>query len=275
MTEVPHPPEAGTHASSVVIDTNATVERSHLSVILSVFVALGLIAFTVVYFAVHDSPNGYTAGPAAKAVLKGLANAEIHVTFTGSELKCIDSTFAGFDLAVFDDPFDPFDGSGDTDTLTRAGTMFDHCLQKPGRRAVIAGSMMVDGFATAKQAKCAAAGFDDLVRKNGGYGPLFKNSDYSTLGADVFTVFGDCGVDASGGTGGTSVDNSPCTAEQFTIETAIEAYYAEYQVDATGYAQLVPNFLKADPSARFQFVPSVNGEIPTVHGIGECDGYGS
>lgn len=38
-----------------------------------------------------------------------------------------------------------------------------------------------------------------------------------------------------------------CAAEQRTIETAIEAYYADNGTDATAVNQLVPSFLKQDP----------------------------
>jgi general secretion pathway protein G len=62
-----------------------------------------------------------------------------------------------------------------------------------------------------------------------------------------------------------------CAVEQRAIETAIEAYFVDNdQTDATGYGDLVPDYLKDDPSARFQFVPASGGNPPSVTAVGVC-----
>ena len=69
-----------------------------------------------------------------------------------------------------------------------------------------------------------------------------------------------------------SRENS-CAAEQRTIETAIEAYYADNGSDPTSVASLVPSFLKQDPfvgsgSGHFTITFPLNSE--PVLAAGSC-----
>jgi prepilin-type N-terminal cleavage/methylation domain-containing protein len=58
-----------------------------------------------------------------------------------------------------------------------------------------------------------------------------------------------------------------CAVEKRAIETAFEAYFADNGADAAGMANLVPGYLKDDPSARWQFV---GGTPPTITPLGDC-----
>ncbi|MDO8391582.1 MAG: hypothetical protein Q7V57_13965 [Actinomycetota bacterium] len=272
MTEQPSTPAPGQVPSSVVIDTNATVKKSHLAQIIAGVVAVGLIAFTVVYFVVHDPKPVYKPGPEATAVVAGLTTSGIEVEFTDDELQCIDTTFAGYDVSSFaQDGFDPFATSLDEEGNSRTSTMFDECLPKATRVSVIAGSMSADGFATDEQAGCIAGAFDDVVLDTGGYAVAFgaSSSDIDISG-ELFQIFDDCGVDL-----GFDPATSECETEQRVLETAIEAYYADNGVDPKSWDDLVGDWLLEDPSERFEFVPAADSEsYPAVHGIGECEGYG-
>lgn len=58
-----------------------------------------------------------------------------------------------------------------------------------------------------------------------------------------------------------------CDVEQRAVETALEAFFADTGSDATGFASLVPNYLKTSPSARWTFTA---GSPPTIAGLGVC-----
>lgn len=76
-----------------------------------------------------------------------------------------------------------------------------------------------------------------------------------------------------------------CATERRTIETAIEAFNANNQADATSIADLVPDYLKDDPFASSQTPPAaavadqadgrwaiVFGGVdgPVITGVGDC-----
>ncbi len=61
-----------------------------------------------------------------------------------------------------------------------------------------------------------------------------------------------------------------CKVERRAIETAFEAYFADQGTDATAITDLVPGYLKTDPSARWTFTA---GSPPTITGTGSCNGY--
>jgi len=270
MTENPNTPQPEGVQPSVVLDANATVKKSRLPMVLTTLVVLGLVAFTVVYFATRDEKAAYRPGPESAAIVQGLAVNGIEVAFTDDELPCIDDTFSGYDLSLLEVGYDPFDGGLDADAMARTGTMFEDCLQRASRQGLIAGSMAMEGFANDEQASCAAEGFDALVLDTGGY-VVAMSSDAPDVSDEMFTIFSDCGIDL--GFGDASADSSPCAAGLKTLQTAIEAYFATNGTDATSFDDLVPDFVRDDPSNEFEFVPGVDGSIPTVHGIGECEGY--
>ncbi len=58
-----------------------------------------------------------------------------------------------------------------------------------------------------------------------------------------------------------------CDTEKRAIETAFEAYYAATGSDATSFTDLVDDYLKTDPSARWTFAA---GSPPTITGTGAC-----
>lgn len=274
MTDLPDTPPAASPQSSVVIDTNAIVKKSRLPLIISVLVVLGLAAFTIVYFATHEGTQPYKPGPEATAVVQGLAAAGIDgVEFSDDELRCFDATFAGYDVSLIEGGYDPLAGDLDEDGLARSGTLLDDCLQPAHRLTVIAGNIASSGLATAEQAQCVAKGFDGVVMDAGGYTAAFA-PDSTDLTDELIAVFSDCGVDVGGTpTEEPPTDGSPCAAELKTLQTAVEAYYATNGADPAGYDDLVPGFLREDPSVRFEFIASTDGGIPSFHGVGECDGY--
>ena len=271
MTEVPNTPApSGEHTStSVVVEANATVKKSRLPMVLGALVVAGLVAFTIVYFATRDEQQAYQPGPEATAVAQGLKTSGIEVALADDELKCIDSTFAGYDVAAFDGGFDPFAGDLDEEASIRAGAMFDECLQQPSRLAIVAGSMSAGGFASDEKAQCAAKGFDQLVLDNGGYTQALGVSDQD-LTEQLLAIFSDCGVDL--GSGG-ATDSSPCEVELKVLQTATEAYFADTGTDATGWDDLVPEYLREEMSDRWEFVPASGGSAPTFVGLGVCEGY--
>ena len=65
-------------------------------------------------------------------------------------------------------------------------------------------------------------------------------------------------------------DNA-CDVEKRAIETAVEAYYVDNdQTNPSGFADLVPGYIKENPSARFTFTAGASGAAPTITGQGTC-----
>jgi prepilin-type N-terminal cleavage/methylation domain-containing protein len=70
-------------------------------------------------------------------------------------------------------------------------------------------------------------------------------------------------------------DNA-CAVDKRTAETAIEAFYAEKQVNPANINDLFPGYLKSDPTAgaspnlAITFVPGPPVGIPTVAYAGKC-----
>ena len=66
-----------------------------------------------------------------------------------------------------------------------------------------------------------------------------------------------------------SQENS-CATEQRAIETATEAYYADNGADAAAMSDLVPGYLRTDPSARWTWTAGSPPSISATSG-GDCD----
>jgi hypothetical protein len=200
MTDVPPPPpgHGAPHPTTVVVDTNATVKKSRLPLVLGVVVVVGLVGGFVVWFVAAGTGDDYKPGPAAVAVQAGLKEANITVTFSNAELKCIDTTFAGADLTDLEGAYDPFGGDLGDDITARSGTMLDVCLTDATRLDMIVGSLAgADLGADDTQRRCAAGKFDTIVSDHGGYEEVMVNDiDVST---EALAAFADCGMDLSGG----------------------------------------------------------------------------
>ena len=61
-----------------------------------------------------------------------------------------------------------------------------------------------------------------------------------------------------------------CKVERRAIETAFESYFADTGNDAASLAALVPDYLKTNPSTRWDFTV---GNPPTIAGAGDCTGF--
>ena len=59
-----------------------------------------------------------------------------------------------------------------------------------------------------------------------------------------------------------------CDVEERTVQTAIEAFYAENQSDATVIGDLVPEYLKDDPTATMSI--DFTASPPSVTPVGVC-----
>lgn len=200
MSDVPPPPpgHGAPPPMTVVIDTNATVKRSRLPLVLGVVVVVGLVAGFVVWFVAAGKGDSYEPGPAAIAIQTGLKEADIDVTLSNAELKCIDTTFDGADLTDLEGAYDPFGGELAGDTMARSGTMLDVCLTEATRLDMIVGSLAASDIgADDTERRCAAVKFDAIVSDHGGYEDLMVNdTDIST---ETLAAFSDCGMDLSGG----------------------------------------------------------------------------
>jgi len=65
-------------------------------------------------------------------------------------------------------------------------------------------------------------------------------------------------------------DNA-CAVEARTLDTAIEAYYADNQSDPAGVTALSPQYLRDAPDPlKFQFVPAGTGVSASFNAIGDC-----
>mgnify|MGYP001814828122 CR=1 FL=1 len=65
-------------------------------------------------------------------------------------------------------------------------------------------------------------------------------------------------------------DNA-CSVEKRAIETAIEAYFVDNsQTNPGGFTDLVPDYIKDDPSARFTWSAGSATAAPTVGYQGVC-----
>lgn len=58
-----------------------------------------------------------------------------------------------------------------------------------------------------------------------------------------------------------------CAVERRAIETAFEAFFADTGADATSFRDLLPGYLKGDPSEHWVLAA---GSPPTITGVGEC-----
>jgi general secretion pathway protein G len=61
-----------------------------------------------------------------------------------------------------------------------------------------------------------------------------------------------------------------CEVERRTVETAIEAYFADTGSDAGSFADLDGDYLRDDVSPRWTFAA---GTPPTITGTGDCTGF--
>ncbi len=216
---------------------------------------------------VVDTTEG-AADTAGAEIVSRMAYEGVEVEFTDDELACIDEVWDGVDLDAIGNGFDPFGEYVDDDVMGRAGRMLDECLGDESRVALIAASFSNAGLgADDEQAVCVATAIDEIVLGTATYEEvLTEDVDISD---ELPTALDNCGVDMSGDQ---SADE--CEAEQRTIETAIEAYYAANGTDAEGWDDLVPDYLTAAPTDRWELTFDSDG-IPTITGIGACEGYGA
>ncbi len=279
MSDVPTPPPTGSPEmplSSVVVDSNATVKKSHWGVIVAVVVVLAFVAFSVVWFATRDSTEDYKAGPAAQALLASMHESDVDVPLSGEELKCIDKLFAGVDPALLSDQdFDPMN-SDDPEMVARGGKLFDDCLERQTRIDIMAAGAISDGSTTKEQAQCAGKVIDDAILAAGGYSDLMADdSAFSTLVFGLFASLAECGIDLFGSTDDStydSVDFSGCDTDFTVATTALDAYSADHGANATSWDDLYPDYVVNDLSERFTIEAGTDGGV-TLSGIGDCDGY--
>ena len=201
-----------------------------------------------------------------------MAAAELEPELDAEQLACIDEVFDGVDLSEFGDSFDPFGDYVSDDAMARTGQMFDDCLDAAARIEIVAASMTTSELGTAEQVQCSAEKFDQLVLDVGNYEELL------TVEIDIieqlFDALEECGIDTGGSDDGSGESASGCEAEQRTVETAIEAYFADNGVDIEGWDDLLGTFLSEDPSERWELDFDSDG-VPFVVGIGDCAGYGA
>lgn len=203
-------------------------------------------------------------------VLELMAEAGLEVDLDDEALACIDEVFAGVDLTLFDTQYDPFAGDLDDEDINgRSGRMLDECLDEEARVALVGASMTSAELGTAEQVLCAAQGFDALVLDMGTYEELLLNE--IDVMDPMLALFGECGMDL--GDDASLETASDCETTQRVIEVAIEAYFADNSVDAESYADLVPEYVREDPSDTFELVSGDDG-VPVPIGVNECDGYG-
>ena len=271
-------PDPAPAPASVVVETNADVKKSHLGVIIAIVAVIAFVGFSVVWFATRE---GYEPGPAAQAVIKGMRDAGIDAELSDDQLQCIDDLFAGSDPSLIGGgSFDPLNSIGEDPESDRlSGQMLDDCFDKDTRIAAFAASMVADGSATAEQADCAAAVFDDAFVDAGGYEATFSDPDQMAgLAFGLFGALAECGIDVFGGmddeTDATfdTTDFAMCDVDFSIVSTALEAYQADNGKNAETWDDLVPVLLYEDYSDRFTIEGGSDGSV-TLTGIGECEGY--
>ncbi|MEN9645194.1 MAG: hypothetical protein RL238_1863 [Actinomycetota bacterium] len=62
-----------------------------------------------------------------------------------------------------------------------------------------------------------------------------------------------------------------CKVERRAIETSFESFFADTGGDAAAWTDLVPAYLKTDPSARWTATWTTTP--PTIAGAGDCAGF--
>lgn len=63
-----------------------------------------------------------------------------------------------------------------------------------------------------------------------------------------------------------------CVTERATIESALETFYALNGSDPATLDELVPDFVRESPAARWSMRSNPTGGAPILTGIGECAG---
>lgn len=201
MTNMTDAPQMPTSNDSVVLETNTTVKKSRLPIVAAAVVVAALAAFTIVYFATRDSKDDYTAGPIAQAMVDSLKNSGADITFSGSELKCVDDKGKGLDAATIEaGSFDTIDTTTNPEMAAFAGKVYDQCFGRATRVDLFAAGMAADGTATPEQATCAAEALDDGMIAAGGYEKVFTSdgTDMMTVVFGLFGALGECGIDLGG-----------------------------------------------------------------------------
>lgn len=262
-------------SSSVVLDTNATVKKSRLGVIVAVVAVVAFVGFSVAWFATRED---YTPGPAAQAVLKGMEEAGVDIELSDDQLRCIDDLAEGIDPAVFEtNGIDPMNSIGEDAEYDRiAGRMLDDCFDKATRVALFGASLVADGTATEEQADCAGTALDDAFLDAGGYEATFTEPDQMMgLFFGLFGAMSACGIDLFGGMDEpwevSAPDFAACDADFSTVSTALEAYQADNGKNAETWDDL-SDLLSEDYSYEFTIEAGSDGSV-TLTGIGDCEGY--
>jgi len=185
----------------VVVNANATVKKSRLGIIAAAVVVLGLVAFSVVYFATRDSDDDYQPGPVAQAMLDSMAEEGVAPQLSGSQLRCVDDAGKGIDPAMISGgALDTLDLEQDPEMAAFVGAVYDDCFDRDTRIDLFAAGMVADGSGTAEAAQCAATALDDAVLKAGGYTEMFSGSGEALMSL-VFGMIGtmaECGIEMMG-----------------------------------------------------------------------------
>ena len=280
MTDSPESPTpTPTPVPSVVLDRNATVKRSHAVAIVGVVVAVGLVAFTVIWFATRDT-SPYQPGPAAIAFVDGFVGGGEPVKLSDRELKCVDDSFDGFDVERLDDDFDPMDILvNDEETKERTGRTLDECIDRASRVDLLAASLALDETAEGEAAVCLAEVFDDAVVAADGYEKMFAEEEaMSGILLGLFESFTDCGVPLfdpgfEPEFDGSDTDFAGCDTDLDLISMALQDYYSEFGSNAQSWPDLYPDFVPVDLSDRFTLEPGDDEGSVESNGINECEGY--
>lgn len=200
-------PDAPAPRSSVVVDTNAVVKVSKRPVFIAVAVVLAFVAFTVVWFATRSSDD-YQPGRVAQGFLDAIDRSGAHATPSAAELRCIDDAGQGIDASIFEaDDLNLMGGATTNDPRLQefAGKVFDDCLTKASRVALLASGLTQGGDVTGEQAECLATKWDDAFVAGGGYKKAFGAGEngLSSMMLAVFGAMGECGIDMNFGDGST------------------------------------------------------------------------
>lgn len=270
-----HSPVPAPSGASVVIETNATVKKSRLWVIVAVLAVVAFAAFSAVWFATRED---YQPGPAARAIVSGMSEAGIDADIPDDQLRCIDEVYGDIvPTATEAGGFDPLNSMGDDPESDRLmGRVLDECFDKETRVTAIAASMVADGSATEEQADCAATALDDAFVDAGGYEAAFSDTDeLMGLAFGLLASLSECGIDLFSSMGDPSavdMDYSVCEIDFNTVSTALEAYQSANGKNAESWDDLDGEFLFGDYSDRFTIETGSDGTV-TLTGIGECEGY--
>jgi hypothetical protein len=196
MSDNPNAPQPAT--TSVVVDTNAKVKVPHTGILVAAVVAVALVAFSGVWFAVHDN-NSYEPGEFAKGMMASVEQSGADVQFSDDELRCVDDAGKGLDPALFDGAsMDMVGGLGaNQDAMASIGRVMD-CITGEHRVAISVASLLESGFSDDEAAiMCLAEAEDAAFVDAGGYEAVLSSPQggMTELMSSVFGAITECGID--------------------------------------------------------------------------------